>query len=58
VVQPGGELFDLGGPAVGPDATEDEQGARTGVCEEEISVGCGADEARRCEGATLGALTC
>ena len=51
VVEAGGELFDMGGLAVGANATQDEEDTGAGVGQEEISVGRGADEARHGEGA-------
>ena len=50
MVEAGGELLDLRGLAVGADAAKDKDGAGAGVGEEEIAIGCGADEARHGEG--------
>jgi hypothetical protein len=51
MVEAGGELFNLGGLAVGAHAAQDEEDAGAGVGEEQVAVGRDADEARHGEGA-------
>ena len=46
MIKAGGELLDLSSPAVGSHAAKDKENACTGVGEEEIAVGRGADQAR------------
>jgi hypothetical protein len=58
MVQAGGELFDLGGFAIGAYAAKDEDGSSAGVGEEEIAVGRGADEARHGKVPPLSVITC
>ena len=49
MIEAGGELLDLCGLAVGADAAKNEDSSGAGIGEEEIAVGCGADEARHGE---------